>query len=142
MKRVSPKNEVEYNIPYKGIERKSVEFYKDLSTSLVATVKRLDGTGVAVDIYCDGDMRFVSREGDYYQEGADLIAAGYDTDKKLESAVESEELECRLNPWFDLYANGEHLDRVTHDIDDAIMEAEAFVEELSYSVEMLESCLK
>jgi hypothetical protein len=83
-----------------------------------------------VDIYLDGDMRYRKEEQDIsIYDGGDLLAAGYDTDKKFTDAIEAEELQHINNPWFDLYVQGEHLDCVTHDINEALQSAMAWLDE-------------
>ena len=105
-------------------EQTASEFYK-YTGSFVCEVKK---DGFVVDIYLDGDMRY--RNGDVeICNGGDLMAAGYDTDKKFTDAMEAEELEHINNPWFDLYVKGEHLDCVTHDINEALQSAKAWLED-------------
>ena len=108
-------------------------FYRDegdMGGSYVCSVSR---NGLSVDIHCDGDMKITNRtNGDVYICGSDLIAAGFDEDKKLDRALESSEygdLAWDMNPWFDMYVNGEHLDNVQHDILEAIDAAKAWLDE-------------
>jgi hypothetical protein len=114
-----------FGFPLPGDQTAS-EFYK-CSTSLVCEVKK---EGFMVDIYLDGDMRYRMEEQDIsIYDGGDLLAAGYDTDKKFTDAIEAEELQHINNPWFDLYVQGEHLDCVTHDINEALQSAMAWLDE-------------
>lgn len=102
-------------------------FYKDPSTNLVCTLKK---DGFEVDIYCDGEMQVKNLEnGDRYYNGSELVAAGYTDDALLTAAEANNKIEWEMNPWFDLYCNGEHLDAVTHEIRDAINTAKSFLEE-------------
>lgn len=101
-------------------------FYRD-DESYICSVSR---NGFSVDIYCDGDMKIVNRtNGDVYRCGADLIAAGFDEGKKIGDLSESGDLYWDMNPWFDMYVNGEHLDNVHHDILEAIEAAKAWLDE-------------
>ena len=86
--------------------------------------------GFKVGICCDGDMKITNRaNGDVYRCGSELIAAGFDEDKKLYRALEAGDLAWDMNPWFDLYVNGDHLDNVQHDILEAIDAAKAWIDE-------------
>jgi hypothetical protein len=114
-----------FGFPLPGDQTAS-EFYK-YSSSYVCEVKK---DGFAVDIYLDGEMRYRNQELEIeIYDGGDLVAAGYDTDKKFTDAVEAEELQHINNPWFDLYVRGEHLDCVTHDINEALQSAKAWLED-------------
>ncbi len=109
-----------------GDEQTDAMFYR-ADSNFVATVKSGD---FEVEIYCDGITRITDRtNGERYTDGAALIAAGYDTDKKLEEATDSGDLYVDNNSWFDLYVQGEHLDAVTHDILDAVRSALSFLDE-------------
>jgi hypothetical protein len=84
--------------------------------------------GFAVDIYCDGDTKIYNRSTDqYYTGGADLILGGFDTDTKFHKATEDESLVMDMNSWFDLYCYGEHLDAVSHMLNEAIDMAKDYV---------------
>ena len=92
---------------------------------LIATVSY---EGFAVDIYCDGDTKIQNRETDeYYTGGSDLIRGGFDTDSMFNEAMEKEILVMDMNSWFDLYCYGEHLDAVTHTLNDALDRAKDYV---------------
>jgi len=114
------------------------EFYKH-SSSFICEVKK---DGFAVDIYCDGDMRYHSeRHKVLITDGVELIAYEYDTDKKLTDAVETGELEHMYNPWFDLYVRGDHIDSVTHDINEALQSAKAWLEEEIINAKQIEDTI-
>lgn len=82
-----------------------------------------------VDVYCDGITDVTDRtSGERYTDGTGLIAAGYDTDEKLNELTDSGDLDVRNNSWFDLYCDGEHLDTVSHDVWDAIRDAITFLQ--------------
>jgi hypothetical protein len=101
-------------------------FYKD-TASFVAQVKLGD---FVCDVYCDGETRVKNRmDGGDYRDGTALIAAGFDTDGKLQAMFESGDLYCDMNSWFDLYIDGEHIDSVTHEIEEAIGSAIAFLQD-------------
>ena len=122
-------------LPLPG-EQTASEFYKH-SSSFICEVKK---DGFSVDIYCDGEMRYDLKEhGISIYDGGDLVAAGYDTDKKFTDAIEAEELEHINNPWFDLYVRGEHLDAVTHDINEALQCAKAFIEDEIHNAKEIEN---
>ena len=106
-------------------EQTASEFYK-YSSSYICEVKK---DGFTVDIYLDGEMRYNREDGICIYDGGDLVAAGYDTDKKFTDAMEAEELQHINNPWFDLYVRGEHLDCITHDINEALQSAKAWLED-------------
>ena len=106
-----------------GITRFDACFYA--GEGLIATVSY---EGFAVDIYCDGETKIYNREkDDYYNGGTDLIAGGFDTDSKFNRGVEDETLVMDMNSWFDLYCYGEHLDVVTHTLNEALKTAKDYV---------------
>lgn len=125
-------------LPLDGDQTAS-EFYKTRGGSaFICEVKK---DGFAVDIYCDGDMSYYNTKEEFYcDDGPELIARGYDTDKKFTDAVESEELRHDMNPWFDMYVCGEHLDFVTHDINEALQGAKSFLEEEIQNANNIENC--
>ncbi len=94
--------------------------------------------GFAVDVYCDGDTKIYNRKADdYYNGGVDLIAGGFDTDSKFREAIEDETLIMDMNSWFDLYCYGEHLDAVTHTLDEALYTAKNYVYQEYFDAETL-----
>jgi len=106
-----------------GITRFDACFYA--GEGFIATVLY---EGFAVDIYCDGDTKIYNRSTDqYYTGGADLILGGFDTDTKFHKATEDESLVMDMNSWFDLYCYGEHLDAVSHMLNEAIDMAKEYV---------------
>jgi hypothetical protein len=107
-------------------DRTASEYYKGYG-NFTCEVKK---DGFTVDIYCDGEMRYTNSERTVIiVDGDDLVAGGYDTDKKFADAIESEELQHIMNPWFDLYVRGEHIDSITHDINEALQSAMAWLDE-------------
>ena len=111
-------------------------FYRTTGHSWVCTVGK---QGFTVDIYCDGEMRVKNvRTNELYQDGRDLELAGLLTDTDIELATEKEILDIGMNPWFDLYVEGEHLDAVNHEIDDAVKAAKAFVDGEIQNANMIE----
>lgn len=119
-------------------DRTASDFYKG-SSSFICEVKK---DGFAVDVYLDGDMRYNNtRLDETYYDGEDLVAGGYDTDKKFTDAMESEELQHINNPWFDLYVRGEHIDCITHDINEALQSAKAFIEDEIQNAKQIEDVL-
>lgn len=117
-------------------EQTASDFYKH-SSSYICEVKK---DGFSVDIYLDGDMRYRNEQEDItIYDGGDLVAAGYDTDKKFTDAMEAEELQHINNPWFDLYVGGDHLDCVTHDINEALQSAMAFLEDEIHNAKEIEN---
>jgi hypothetical protein len=94
--------------------------------------------GFAVDIYCDGETKIYNRSTDeYYNGGMDLIRSEFDTDNRLNRAVEDETLIVDMNSWFDLYCYGEHLDAVTHTLDEALRTAKNYVYQEYFDAETL-----
>lgn len=117
-------------------DRTASEFYKGYG-SFVVEVKK---DGFAVDIYLDGEMRYTNKAHTVIiHDGDDLVAGGYDTDEKFTDAMELEELESIFNPWFDLYVRGEHLDAVTHDINEALQSAMAWLDEEITNAKQIEN---
>ena len=107
-------------------DRTASDFYKGYG-NFTCEVKK---DGFTVDIYLDGEMKYTnSTHSVIIHDGGDLVAGGYDTDKKFADAIESEELQHIMNPWFDLYVRGEHLDCITHDINEALQSAMAWLDE-------------
>lgn len=84
--------------------------------------------GFEVEIFCDGDMRcYNSETEETYRQTIHFLDAGIETDKQLREA--HEKLDWDMNPWFDAYVYGEHLDDVQHDLIEAIASASAYVVE-------------
>lgn len=110
-------------------------FYRDM-TNHICTVRHGE---FEVDIYCDGDMKVKNREdGSVYRDGMELISAGFDTDEKLRLANEQDTLYWDMNPWFDMYVRGEHLDNVHHEIGEALASARAWLEEEVANAKLIE----
>ena len=116
-----------------GITRHDACFYA--GEGHIATVLY---EGFAVDVYCDGDTKIYNRnKNQYYAGGADLILGGFDTDAKFHKATEDESLVMDMNSWFDLYCYGEHLDAVSHMLNEAICTAKEYVYEEYFNAETL-----
>lgn len=117
-------------------DRTASDYYKGYG-NFTCEVKK---GGFQVDIYLDGEMRYTNKTHTIIiHDGDDLIAGGYDTDEKFADAIESEELQHINNPWFDLYVQGEHLDAVTHDINEALQSAMAWLDEEIANAKQIEN---
>ena len=105
---------------------------------LVATISNGERE---IRVFCDGEMRLhLWADKKARDEGADyevirdtgsLFDAGITNDKQLAS-LDEDSSEWVNNTWFDLYAygdgiNGEHLDAVCHDINEAIENASKYL---------------
>ncbi len=97
-----------------------------------------------IRIFTDGEMRIHLWESKEARERGDspevirysdgLVENGIDTDTKLHQADHDERIEWINNSWFDLYAYGEGiedgwLNSVQHDLDEAILQASALIED-------------
>ena len=130
----------EYDITYHGMKphdqrRESVFF----TNGLVATVG-IDG--YAIDIYAEGNTRLNYANGDdirIFSTPDDFIYGDLETDAKLLEIQDDEDYYWVNNNWFDLYINGEHLDQVTHTIDEAVESAKAVVAEHIVNVCFIEN---
>lgn len=134
----------EYEIKYRdGVphpnRRESVFFER----GWVATVE-IDG--YAVEVFADGEtnLRYKAGEDYYYNlcSPSDFIHSDLDSDEKLEAINDDEDYYWINNNWFDLYINGDHLDQVTHTIDEAIESAKAVVAEHIVNVCFIENDTK
>ena len=89
--------------------------------------------GFAVDIYCDGETKANLLDAPkgkvvstlYFPH--DFESAGLNTDDALSLANKQELLDWVNNAWFDLYCYGEHLDAVSHTLNEAIDMAKDYV---------------
>ena len=119
-----------------GYNQKDAALYCTGSSSWIATLRK---NGFEVDVYCDGEMsaRVLVDENRYetLHTGPELIDHGVKTDEDLQTMVE----EWGMNPWFDLYVNGEHLDVVTHDISDAVQAAKSYLDETIVNANQIEN---
>jgi hypothetical protein len=104
--------------------RQSAEFYCDGdSHAWVGTV--YDGER-SLHIYCDGEMRLydaaADSDGSRLWNSYELTSRGYDTDKKLDDAIDESRLVVHNNPWFSLYDDDHELVNldVFHGVSDAI----------------------
>jgi hypothetical protein len=133
----------DYSITYHGMKphdqrRESVFF----TNGLVATVE-IDG--YAIDIYAEGNTRLNYANGDdirIFSTPDDFIYGDLETDAKLQEIQDDEDYYWVNNNWFDLYIKGEHLDQVTHTIDEAIESAKAIVAEHIVNVCFIENNTK
>lgn len=110
---------------------KDPAFYVWSNHELVATIEHGERE---IRVYCDGDMRLnlwdsaeACKRGDapeVIRYCDRLVRTGIDTDKKLSDAFDEGRIEWVNNAWFDLYdGDGEWLNVIHHDIDDAVSEA-------------------
>ena len=114
-----------------------------------ATLETAAGKKFSVEIYCDGETRahlpYKNEDGTYNLSDFEVIryedqweARGSKTDEPMqEESKKIMELGFDIwvfNSWFDLYTeiNGtmQHLDAVSHEIEDAIRDAQAVLEEV------------
>lgn len=132
--------EVVYHDGLPNPDRKDSVFF---DSGLVATVG-LDG--YAIDIFADGKTtlrRTYDVDHTYYLcSPQELIDDGIDTDEKLSQTNDDEDYYWAENNWFDLYENGQHLDQVTHSIDEAIENAKAIIGEHTVNVCFIENDTK
>jgi hypothetical protein len=116
-----------------ALTQQDAAFYCDGSaSSLVCTVKK---NGFQVDIYCDGEMRARLNRIETVRRGDEFEAYGVKTDADLSRLVE----DFVMNPWFDLYVYGEHLDAVEHEIADAIKAAKAWLDDCCENANQIEN---
>jgi hypothetical protein len=100
--------------------------------------------GFHVDVYCDGETRVNLLDAPQGQvvsslyNPSDFIEAGLNTDDALRLANEQELLDWVNNSWFDLYCEGEHLDAVTHELNEAIAVATNYVKQEWQNAEELD----
>lgn len=99
--------------------------------------------GYKIEVFADGEtnLRYKAGEDYYYNlcSPNDFIHSDLDSDEKLEAINDDEDYYWINNNWFDLYINGEHLDQVTHTIDEAIESAKALVAEHIVNVCFIEN---
>ena len=119
-----------YGVTYHGMkphdQRRESVFFEN---GLVATVG-IDGYDI--DIYAEGNTRLNYANGDdirIFSTPDDFIYGDLETDEKLSEIQDDEDYYWVNNNWFDLYIKGEHLDQVTHTIDEAIESAKVVVAE-------------
>jgi len=93
----------------------------------VYTVRHL---GKAIDIYCDGEMR-IEYKGISIRNSEQFKEAGVYTDNDI-ADIDHLGGQWINNPWFDCYrgaVHDEHLDMVTHDLNDAINSAMVYLQD-------------
>jgi hypothetical protein len=98
--------------------------------------------GYEVDIYAEGNTRLDYNDGHNmrsYSLPDDFIYGDLETDEKLSAIQDDEDYYWVNNNWFDLYIKGEHLDQVTHTIDEAIESAKAVIAEHIVNVCFIEN---
>lgn len=139
---------VEYYEPisdYKGKPKTDPAFFVDGNghdlVAIVTSGKR------EIRIFCDGEMRLhiwsdaKGRENNEphltIRNAAHLIEAGITNDDELRAIDEQQRSDWGNNAWFDLYAydegmNGEHLDCVHFDINDAVEQAQGLIDDDAY----------
>jgi hypothetical protein len=92
-------------------------------------VCKVSKQGFTVDIYCDGEMRVKNlSDNNVYRDGTDLEKAGFQCDTDIRIETEKGLFDIGMNPWFDMYVEGEHIDNVYHEIDDAVNAAKMFID--------------
>lgn len=134
---IDPRFQVEWASGYPMPKSQQDAYFYRGASSYICTVKH---EGFEVDIYCDGDMKVKNtKTEDVYRDGYDLVSAGFDSDEKLAKAFEEEVLEHDMNPWFDMYAFGEHLDNVHHEIDEILESACSFLQEEAENAKAIEN---
>lgn len=118
------------------LTQQDAAFYTSGGHGLVCTIRK---DGFEVDIYCDGEMRarLLLDENRYetVTQGDEFEAYGVKTDADLTAMVE----EFGMNPWFDLYVYGEHLDAVEHEIGDAINSAKSWLDDTIHNAAQIEN---
>ena len=93
----------------------------------------------SIDIYCDGDMKFRHKENGetWLRTTSDLADFGIGTEEELRDSNEKELLNWDMNPWFDLYIDGEHMDCVSETLSEALSLASAYVVKQHAEAELL-----
>jgi hypothetical protein len=100
--------------------------------------------GFHVDVYCDGETRVNLLDAPQGQvvsslyNPSDFIEAGLNTDDALRVANDQELLDWVNNSWFDLYCEGEHLDVVSHELNEALAIATNYVKQEWQNAEELD----
>lgn len=111
------------------------------------SVSTVSYEGFAVSVYCDGETKanlLDAPQGKvvstlYFPD--DFESAGLNTDDALRLANEQQLLDWVNNSWFDLYCYGEHLDAVSHNLNEAIDMAKDYVYQEYFSAETLMQAL-
>lgn len=87
-------------------DRQEPEHYHLYGCDLVATVEYKDRKAT---IEVCGDMRYRDRDGYLViRNGSDLEGYGIKTDDQLKAALDSGELICDNNPWYEVWCDGEY----------------------------------
>jgi hypothetical protein len=124
------------NGPRPDGETDDAAFFRDgPATNLIATVTL---GRKSVSVYCTGEMRVQNLGTDErYSNAADLVAAGYTTDRELTAAEDRRDVEFIHNPWFELETEtdgAEGLDLIEHSYAGAILLAEGVLTNPDYDV--------
>ena len=132
-----------YEIKYNSIDpdpaQQDAIFYTGMG--LIATVI---WEGFHVDVYCDGETRVNLLDAPQGQvvsslyNPSDFAEAGLNTDDALRVANDQELLDWVNNSWFDLYCEGEHLDAVSHELNEALAIATNYVKQEWQNAEELD----
>ena len=72
-------------------------------------------------------------------KGQFVITSGQDIERLVAIGEDDEDYYWVNNNWFDLYIKGEHLDQVTHTIDEAVESAKAVIAEHIVNVCFIEN---
>lgn len=133
------------------VERQDAVWYYGHNLVATATLTTENGEQYSLDIYCDGETKFripyKDADGDfdftncaYVRYESDWAEHGVTTDAEMQALLDTlmneHEYEAHIyNSWFDLYTEidgvSEHLDSVTHEIGDAVSQAEAVLQEVA-----------
>ena len=111
------------------VDAQDATFYR---TPDLRDVAKVTLNGHSVYIAVDGETRYDFHEDDpefpdaCFKYAGELARFGIFTDADLTRVANDERGYWTFNSWFDIYdESGEHLDRVSHDIYEALSEAEA-----------------
>jgi hypothetical protein len=142
------KTSVKWNYGEPNPNQKDAVWSYGINLIAEVSLETEDGKKYSLDIFCDGETRVhapYKNDDGTYSDDYEVIryadqweARGIKTDAEMQKFSE-EMLELGHdiwvhNSWFDLYTEidgvSEHLDAVTHDIDDAVSQAEAILKEV------------
>jgi hypothetical protein len=108
-----------------------------------------NGETYSTNIYIDGIMQlripYLNEDGTFQADNCDYVRYSDDLERYAKTDAELSELISKWekhgvdlwvnNPWFDLYTEvdgvSEHLDAVTHEVDDAVNQAKAVLQEVA-----------
>lgn len=124
-------------------ERQDAVWYYGHNLVATATLTTENGEQYSLDIYCDGETKVSLPDGyplTYVRYADEWETLGVTTDTEIrdftDKVIDTHGHDIWVyNSWFDLYTeiNGvsEHLDSVTHEIGDAVSQAEAVLQEVA-----------